>query len=147
LATEGLRISKPRRKSQRKRKTRSGPVSRVLSRAVISLGRRLPAASSDLPEGQTGRTSPRRRQVVAKTPRRAAALPSAWSCSGWGLPSQAGHPACWWALTSPFHPYLLPAPVPQAVLRVRAEACLGSGNGPRDRCWAIGGLFSVALSL
>jgi hypothetical protein len=30
-------------------KDRSGPVSRVLSRAVISLGRRLPAASSDLP--------------------------------------------------------------------------------------------------
>jgi hypothetical protein len=31
-------------------KDRSGPVSRVLSRAVISLGRRLPAASSNLPE-------------------------------------------------------------------------------------------------
>jgi hypothetical protein len=30
-------------------KDRSGPVSRVLSRAAISLGRRLPAASSNLP--------------------------------------------------------------------------------------------------
>ena len=28
----------------------------------------------------------------------------AWSCSRWGLPSQAGHPACWCALTAPFHP-------------------------------------------
>ena len=27
------------------------------------------------------------------------------SCSGWGLPSQPGRPACWWALTPPFHPY------------------------------------------
>jgi len=34
--------------------TRSGPVSRVLSRAVISLGRRLPAASSNRPGGDDG---------------------------------------------------------------------------------------------
>jgi hypothetical protein len=27
-----------------------------------------------------------------------------WPCSGWGLPSRAGHPARWWALTPPFHP-------------------------------------------
>jgi len=34
-----------------------------------------------------------------------AELLPAWPCSRWGLPSQTGHPACWWALTSPFHPY------------------------------------------
>ncbi len=28
-----------------------------------------------------------------------------WPCSGWGLPSRAGHPARWWSLTPPFHPY------------------------------------------
>ena len=26
-------------------------------------------------------------------------------CTGRGLPSPAGHPAGWWALTPPFHPY------------------------------------------
>jgi len=29
-----------------------------------------------------------------------------WPCSGWGLPSHAGHPARWWSLAPPFHPYL-----------------------------------------
>ena len=38
-----------------------------------------------------------------------------WPCSGWGFPSHAGHPACWWSLTPPFHPYC-PS---------RAEACSG----------------------
>ena len=28
-----------------------------------------------------------------------------WPCSGWGLPSRTGHPARWWSLTPPFHPY------------------------------------------
>src|SRR5262249_45185962 len=28
-----------------------------------------------------------------------------WPCSRWGLPSQAGRPTCWCALTAPFHPY------------------------------------------
>jgi hypothetical protein len=31
--------------------------------------------------------------------------PPIWPCSGWGLPSQPGHPGCWWSLTPPFHPY------------------------------------------
>jgi len=58
---------------------------------IIYLGRRLPAASSDLP-GSLGRA------VLKRSPIR--------SCSGWGLP---GFPCCHenrWALTSPFHPYL-----------------------------------------
>jgi len=52
-----------------------------------------------------------------------AARPSAWPCSGWGLPSRPGHPGRWCALTAPFHP------------------CLCRSGGA-----AIGGLFSVALS-
>jgi hypothetical protein len=31
--------------------------------------------------------------------------PAARPCSRWGLPSRAGHPARWWSLTPPFHPY------------------------------------------
>jgi len=46
-----------------------------------------------------------------------------WPCSGWGLPSHAGHPACWWSLTPPFHPY------PRA-----------------RRGLQVGGFFSVALA-
>ncbi len=45
-----------------------------------------------------------------------------WPCTGRGLPSPAGHPADWWALTPPFHPY-------------------PPGSHPA------GGIFSVALSL
>jgi len=51
-----------------------------------------------------------------------AARPSAWPCSGWGLPSRPGRPGRWCALTAPFHP------------------CLCRPGA------AIGGLFSVALS-
>ncbi len=98
-------------------KCRSGPVSRVLSRAAISLGRRLPAASSDRPGSRYG---------PDKSAARRALLP-AWSCTRWGLPSQNGHPICWCALTAPFHPCpWLPAP--------RNER-------------PVGGLLSVALSL
>jgi len=31
---------------------------------------------------------------------------SIWSFSGWGLPSYHCRQWYWWALTSPFHPYL-----------------------------------------
>ncbi len=34
-----------------------------------------------------------------------AALPSAWPCSEWGLPSRPSHLGRWCALTAPFHPY------------------------------------------
>jgi hypothetical protein len=50
-----------------------------------------------------------------------------WPCSGWGLPSYPGLPGHWCALTAPFHPCLCD-PGPEA------------GT-------AIGGLFSVALSV
>jgi len=34
-----------------------------------------------------------------------------WPCTGRGLPSPAGRPAGWWALTPPFHPYRFAAAV------------------------------------
>jgi len=67
------------------------------------------------------RLQQRTRESIAARTTPALCLP----CSGWGLPSQASHLACWWALTSPFHPYLF---------RVLTRA-------------AIGGLLSAALSL
>jgi hypothetical protein len=57
---------------------------------AIPLGRRLPAASSSLPES---RNEPGRLML------------SVWPCTGWGLPSRTSHPARWCALTAPFHPY------------------------------------------
>ena len=63
---------------------RSGPISRVLSWATISLGRRLPAASSSRPESGNGPNRPA--CSLART------LLSAWPCSPWGLPCHSGHP-------------------------------------------------------
>ena len=65
------------------KQNRSGPVSRVLSRAIISLGRRLPAASSNLPGSGNG--SDRSVPAICR-------LLPVWSCSQWGLPCQCGHP-------------------------------------------------------
>jgi hypothetical protein len=67
----------------------SRPVSRVLSRAVIHLGRPSPDASSDLPGSSCGRTQ--------RFPIR--------SCSRWGLPCRSVLPRARCALTAPFHPY------------------------------------------
>ena len=71
----------------------SRPVSRVLSRATIHLGRASPHASSDLPGNRADHT--RRRTVCSPT----------WSCSGWGLPCRRVLPPTRCALTAPFHPY------------------------------------------
>ena len=49
-----------------------------------------------------------------KLARRAASSSLIWPFFGRGLPSQPGHPSCWWALTPPFHLYpanLLPLPL------------------------------------
>jgi len=90
-----------------KKRSRSGPVSRVLllrrpkglaRMTAISLGRRLPGVSSSLPERL--RAGPARAPASKKRRGR-----SAWPCSGRGLPSQPGRPDCWCALTAPFHPY------------------------------------------
>jgi len=74
----------------------SRPVSRVLSRAIIHLGRTSPYASSDLPgslcEPQVRGRSPARFPI--------------WSCSRWGLPCHRVLPPARCALTAPFHPYL-----------------------------------------
>ena len=76
-------------------KDRSGPISRVLSRAAISLGRRLPAASSDLP----GRVcEPDKLATVARASPCVVLLQV-------GFAEQTGHPVRWCALTAPFHPY------------------------------------------
>ena len=118
--------------------SRSGPVSRVLSRAIISLGRLLPAASAR-PTRESSRDGP--------------PLLSAWSCSRWGLPCRACHqdPRC--ALTAPFHPCLCGKVNGRLLMVDRAGRSDSSGlhftishqpstiNPP-----AIGGLFSVALS-
>jgi len=83
---------------------------------TIPLGYRLPDTSCGLPGSHGGPD-----QTAAPT--RCWCLLPAWPCTQWGLPSQTGHPACWCALTAPFHPY------PARAVRQR------------------GGLFSVALSL
>jgi len=77
----------------RPEKVGSRPVSRVLSRTVIPLGRTSPCASSNLPGSPRG---PR----VAGEP---ACFPI-WSCSEWGLPCREPLPAARCALTAPFHP-------------------------------------------
>jgi len=76
------------------------PISRVLSWAVISLGRRLPAASSGPPGARTGRAAPCR-----GNPCGCPYVAPAWPCSRWGLPGRPGHPGRRWSLTPPFHPY------------------------------------------
>ena len=77
--------------------------------ATIHLGVPLPTRSSGSPAGSGGQ------------PSNACAHPAgtqvpAWCsqpCSGWGLPSRTGHPARWWSLTPPFHPYpAAPGPRP-----------------------------------
>ncbi len=92
----------------------AGGVSRILSRSwsegfrlqpgprmIIYLGRRLPDASSDLPGSRDGSgrsVSGGRSRRRGKPHRRVGPFPLCppiWSCSRWGLPSQAGHPACW----------------------------------------------------
>ena len=78
----------------------SRPISRVLSRTTIHLGRTSPCASSDLPGSPCG---PQERT------RRPARFPI-WSCSRWGLPCRRMLPPARCALTAPFHPYL-PRPV------------------------------------
>ncbi len=93
-------------------KNRSGPVSRVLSRVIISLGRRLLTASSQ----PTRRSNGTNRSVSLRSPSCLVLLPV-----GFTLPMPSPTSRC--ALTAPFHPCLC---------------------GPEP---AIGGLFSVALSL
>ena len=78
----------------------SRPISRVLSRTTIHLGRTSPCASSDLPGSPCGQQ---------ERTRRPARFPI-WSCSRWGLPCRRMLPPARCALTAPFHPYL-PRPV------------------------------------
>src|SRR5699024_11660511 len=63
----------------------------VVGLMTIYLVSALPQHSSNQPEHWAGR-------LIAC---------SALSCTEWGLPSRARHHVRWWALTPPFHPYLL----------------------------------------
>ena len=99
-----------------RRRSGSRPISRVLSRATIHLGRTSPCASSDLPGSPCG---PQERT------RRFARFPI-WSCSRWGLPCRRVLPPARCALTAPFHPYL-----PQPVAR-GTWAGLSSGRRRRN---------------
>ncbi len=95
----------------------SGPVSRVLSGMTIDLEPPLPTASNGLPGSPDG---------TGRTVERLAPpvlLYLAFLQVGFAVPVTSPPPR--WALTPPFHPYLCPA--------TNREA--------------IGGLFSVALSL
>ena len=107
----------------------SRPISRVLSRTTIHLGRTSPCASSDLPGSPCGQQ---------ERTRRPARFPI-WSCSRWGLPCRRMLPPARCALTAPFHPYL-----PRSSLGAWARLSPGQhGRNARD----IGGLLSVALSV
>jgi hypothetical protein len=69
-------------------------ISRVLSGAIIHLGRLSPAASSNLPGSPLGTDGA---DESAYSP--------IWSCSGRGLPCRERLPVARCALTAPFHPY------------------------------------------
>ena len=104
-----------------RRRGGSRPISRVLSRATIHLGRTSPCASSDLPGSPCGQ------QERARRPAR---FPI-WSCSRWGLPCRRMLPPARCALTAPFHPYL-----PTALLRRHrrfAFCCTFRGLAPPRR--------------
>jgi hypothetical protein len=107
----------------------SRPISRVLSRAIIHLGRTSPCASSDLPGSPCG---PQERA------RRPARFPI-WSCSRWGLPCRRVLPPARCALTAPFHP-CRPQHLPRRLDRTKPA-------GPVTNGCVLGGLLSVALSV
>jgi len=99
----------------------SRPISRVLSRTTIHLGRTSPCASSDLPGSPCG---PQERA------RRLARFPI-WSCSRWGLPCRRMLPPARCALTAPFHPYL-PA---EADIGGLLSVALSVGSRPPGVTW------------
>jgi hypothetical protein len=98
------------------------------SPTIIPLGRRLLAVSSSLPGS---RSEPDRLMLPV------------WPCTGWGLPSQASRPACWCALTAPFHPYRESC---QPSAFSQQPEGLADSRQPRADS-SRGGLLSVALSL
>src|SRR5690625_1515519 len=68
-------------------------------RRIISLGRRLPDASSNLPGTLA---------AFYGSQWRGQRLVPAWSCTEWGLPCHPCYQVVRWALTPPFHPCLSP---------------------------------------
>jgi hypothetical protein len=101
----GKKYDHDRRHRAGVRRRTSRPVSRVLfpapsvgRRPSISAYRRRQAHAVH-PQARTGRP-----RAPARTGQANLTGPSR-PCSGWGLPSRADHPARWWSLTPPFHPY------------------------------------------
>jgi hypothetical protein len=90
----GLAASSNKTERWQREKRWSRPISRVLSRTTIPLGRTSPCASSDLPGSACG---PHVRHEAACSP--------IWSCSRRGLPCHRVLPPARCALTAPFHPY------------------------------------------
>ena len=90
----------------------SWPVSRVLSKAVIHLGRTSPYVSSDLPEGWHG---PHHRLPI-------------WSCSRWGLPC---HRCCHRRGALLPHHFTLTQPKPGGIFSV----ALSVGSRPPGVTW------------
>ena len=99
----------------------SRPISRVLSRTTIHLGRTSPCASSDLPGSPCGQQE--RARKLARFP--------IWSCSRWGLPCRRMLPPARCALTAPFHPYL-PA---EADIGGLLSVALSVGSRPPGVTW------------
>ena len=91
--------------------------------ATIHLGAPSPARSSGSPAGSGGQPSD-----ACARPRHARHRRRFQPCSGWGLPSRAGHPARWWSLTPPFHPYLALAAARRSRPHGRSVLC---GTFPR----------------
>ena len=104
-----------------RQKRGSRPISRVLSRATIHLGRTSPYASSDLPGSPCGPQE--RAPWLARFPM--------WSCSRWGLPCRRVLPPARCALTAPFHPYL-PA---EADIGGLLSVALSVGSRPPGVTW------------
>ncbi len=89
-------------------KKRGGPISRLLSRAAIDLGRLLPAGSCALPGPYSGTGHPAVLLKRAYPQALAQTVTSApiCACIGRAVAVPGLSPAPRWALTPPFHPYL-----------------------------------------
>ncbi len=124
------------------RNSAKGPVSRILSCAVIPLGAALPRTLiSDLPGGFGNSSKPPERIGPMRSPAwllAEASLPI-WSCSVWGLPCPRLHSRSGALL--PHHFTLT------AALRQQAASGMPSAASEEAERGSRGGIFSVALAV